>query len=116
MATSIIQRRHAPKPDGRNPSESVDDLNRNDWTECLGIRTTLEADEKILEKAALQDSYSAHLERIGLIRSHYRPDRNTGIPEFDKFTERPSVSYMDITTLGRLVLKQIDLLKDNESG
>ncbi len=80
------------------------------------IHATLGTDEKTIEKAALQDSYKEHLERIGLIRSHYRIDRNTGIPEFDKFTRKPSVSYRDLTALGRLVLKQIDLLEDNENG
>jgi hypothetical protein len=80
------------------------------------IHATLGADEKTIEKAALQYSYKEHLERIGLIRSHYRIDKNTGIPEFDKFTGKPSVSYRDLTALGRLLLKQIDLLEDNENG
>jgi hypothetical protein len=57
-----------------------------------------------------------HLERIGLIQPLYRIDRSTGIPEFDKFAGEPSDSYRDLTTLGRLVLKQIDLLEDNGNG
>lgn len=77
------------------------------------IPATLGSDEKTLDKAALQESYKEHLERIGLIKSHYRIDRKTGIPEFDKFTGKPSVSYRDVTMLGRLVLKQIDLLENS---
>jgi len=80
------------------------------------VHATFGADEKTIEKAALQDSYTEHLERIGLIRSHYRIDKDSGIPKFDKFTGKPSVSYGDLTALGRLVLKQIDLFEENENG
>ncbi|EIW87737.1 hypothetical protein AGRI_14490 [Alishewanella agri BL06] len=67
----------------------------------------LGSDERTIEKASLQDSYKGHLEHIGLIRPHYRMDRNTGMPEFDKFSGKPSVSYRDLTPIGRMILKQI---------
>jgi hypothetical protein len=40
MAGSIIQRSYTPfilVEGGRNASESVDGLNRNEWTESIGI-------------------------------------------------------------------------------
>ncbi|CCK81145.1 hypothetical protein [Desulfobacula toluolica] len=100
------------------PTMGGDEEYRNKHRNVLDpIPVTLgTTDEKIIKKAALQNSYREHLERIGLIRSHYRLDRNTKIPEFDKFTGKPSVAYRDLTALGRLVLKQIDLIEDNKNG
>lgn len=80
------------------------------------VHAYIGADESLIEKAALQESYKEHLERLGLIRPHYRIDRDTGMPEFDKFTGKPSVSYRDLTSLGRLVLKQIAMLENEENG
>lgn len=68
------------------------------------------ADDTLLEKAALQDSYKEHLERLGLVQPKYRLNRDTKMPEFDRFSGKPSVSYVCISRLGRLVLKQIDML------
>ena len=65
-----------------------------------------------LDKAALQNSYREHLERLGLIKSNHRFDRKTGMPEFDNFSGRPKVSYRDITRLGKMLLKQINLIED----
>lgn len=74
----------------------------------------LGVDESTLEKAALQDSYKEHLERLGLIRGHYRIDKDTGTPEFEKLSGRPKVTYKDLTPLGRLLLKQIGLLEKGD--
>lgn len=74
------------------------------------VFVTIGADEETRIKAAIQDSYIEHLERLGLIKSHYNINNDTNIPEYDEFSGKPSVSYRDITTLGRLLLKQIDLI------
>ena len=79
------------------------------------VRAHVGADESVREKAAFQDSYKEHIERIELIKAHYRLDRNTGLPEFDKFSGKPKASYKDLTSLGRLLLKQLGLLED-ENG
>ncbi|THK40508.1 hypothetical protein E8Q33_13920 [Methylophaga sp. SB9B] len=71
------------------------------------VRAHLGSDERTMEKASLQNSYKEHLERIGLIRPHYRMDSNTGMPEFDKFSGKLSISYRDLTPIGRMILKQI---------
>ena len=70
------------------------------------------ADQHILDKSALQKSYKEHLERLGLIQPHYNIDRDTGMPEFDKFTGRPKASYYDVSPLGKLLLKNIGLIND----
>jgi len=71
-------------------------------------------DQQTLDKYALQQSYKAHLERLGLIQPHYNIDRETGMPKLDKFTGKPKVSYYEVSPLGRLLLKNIGLL--NEEG
>lgn len=61
------------------------------------IRAYIGADKETLQKAALQDSYKKHLGRLGLIKDIIRTDFETKIPEFDRFTGQPKVSYSDIT-------------------
>ncbi|WP_299022678.1 hypothetical protein [uncultured Photobacterium sp.] len=73
------------------------------------------APEPELDKSALQKSYREHLERLGLIRSHIRIDRNTDMPEFDKISGKPAVSYRSITQLGRMLLREIDMLDEVRS-
>ena len=96
------------------PSLDDDNIYRQKHSDILTpIFVSISADEKIRLKGELQDSYKEHLERLGLIRGHYNTDENTGIPEFDKFTGKPIIAYRNITTLGRLLLKQIGLDKEN---
>lgn len=72
------------------------------------------SDKQTFQKEALQKSYKSHLERLGLIKHHIRIDSETKVPEFDKFTGQPKVSYSDTTTLGNMLLEQIDLVKDEQ--
>jgi hypothetical protein len=65
--------------------------------------------QHVLAKSALQKSYKEHLERLGLIQPHYNIDRETGLPEFDKFSGKPKASYYDVSPLGRLLLEHIGL-------
>lgn len=96
------------------PTIGVDDEFRKKHRNILDpVSAHLGSDDRTIEKASLQDSYKEHLERIGLIRSHYRMDRNTGMPEFDKFSGKPSVSYRDLTPIGRMILKQIGFTDEN---
>lgn len=72
------------------------------------------ADKETFQKAAIQDSYKKHLERLGLIKNHIRIDSKTKMPEFDRFTGQPKVSYSDITQLGEMLLEQIGMSGENE--
>lgn len=78
------------------------------------VRAYIGSDERTIEKASLQASYKEHLERIGLVKSHYRVDHKTGMPDFDKISGMPVVSFRDLTPLGRMVLKQIGLADRND--
>lgn len=96
-----------------HPTIGGDEEFRNKHKNVLKrVYATIGSDESVKEKGALQESYIEHLERLGLIYSEYRVDHDTGMPEFDTFTGRPSVSYRRLTSLGHLVLKQIGLLDD----
>lgn len=90
------------------PTINGDDTFREKHKNILHpIRAHIGADERTIEKASLQETYKEHLDRIGLIRSHYRIDRATGMPEFDKFSGKPSITYRTLTPIGKMVLKQI---------
>lgn len=65
-----------------------------------------------IDKEALQNSYADHLERLGLIRPHFRMDNKTVLPEFDSFSGKQSVSYYDLTNLGQLLLRFIGLYEE----
>lgn len=94
-----------------HPTIGGDEEFRNKHKNVLErVYVTMGSDESVRKKAALQESYIEHLERLGLISPQYTIDQDTGVPEFDTFTGRPAVSYYDITFLGHLVLKQIGLI------
>jgi hypothetical protein len=60
---------------------------------------------------ALHEMHKANLQRLGLIRPHFRsPSRRGEPPEFDSKTGMMSVSHTDITPLGRLLLRSIMLV------
>ena len=69
--------------------------------------------QDVLDKDALQRSYKEHLERLGLIQAHYNLNRETGLPEFDRFSGKQKVSYYSTSSLGRLLLKYIGLIDEN---
>lgn len=73
-------------------------------------RAYIGAPESELDKSSVQESYKEHLERLGLVKGHIKVDRNTDLPEFDKFSGKPKVSYTSITHLGRMLLREIDMV------
>lgn len=76
------------------------------------IKTYIGVDSETLSKSAIQKSYKEHLERLELISHKIRFDRTKGVPEYDIFSGKPKTSYTEITTLGRLLLKQIGLIEE----
>ncbi|MBE2166002.1 hypothetical protein IIQ43_15895 [Acinetobacter oleivorans] len=73
------------------------------------VRTYIGVEDNILEKRDIQESYKSHLERLGLIKSKYRIDKKTGLPQFDQ-QGMPQISHRFITPLGKLMLKRIGLI------
>ena len=49
-------------------------------------------DRETMQKAALQESYKEHLERLGLIKNHIQIDTTTRTAAIDKYTGQPKVS------------------------
>lgn len=64
-----------------------------------------------LDKAALQKSYKAHLERLGLIAGKLKTDRDKN-PELDQMSGEFKRQSYRTTSLGRLLLRSIDLASD----
>ena len=63
-------------------------------------------------KKALQDSYAEHLAQLGLLERRFRTDMETRTPQFDSFTGAMEVSGYELTSLGRLLLREIGLETD----
>ena len=62
-----------------------------------------------VDKATLQGSYKEHLSRLGLLQARYRTDFDSRKPEFDELSGRQKVEDYEITNLGRLLLRELDL-------
>lgn len=79
------------------------------------IMATMADPPSVVDKEALQDSYKEHLSQLGLLQPGYETDSKTHLPEFDRFTGGLKIRGYDITTLGRLLLKQIGLSNPEQS-
>jgi hypothetical protein len=62
-----------------------------------------------LDDHALQESYKDHLLKLGLLRRHIAKSFD-GKPEFDTFTGELKVSFIEASSLGRLLLRNIGLI------
>lgn len=78
------------------------------------VRAYIGADQATIDKDALQNSYKEHLVRLKLIKPNYSFDNKTGQPEYDKFTKTQKIAYYSITSLGKLLLRYIGLLVEDE--
>lgn len=78
-------------------------------------RAYIGAPESEHDKSSIQESYKEHLDRLGLVKDHISIDRDTGLPEFDKFSGKPRTSYTSITHLGRMLLREIGMI-DSEAA
>ena len=74
---------------------------------------SLNASQKEIDKVTLQKSYKEHLTLLGLLSRKYEVDNRTGELKIDKFSRAPKVKSYEITSLGRLLLRHIDLHTDN---
>lgn len=79
-----------------------------DVLEPLGA--ALGSDQNEIDKEALQKSYKAHLERLGLISGKVKTHKNKN-PEFGKLSGEFKRQSFRTTALGDLLLRNIDLLQ-----
>ena len=73
------------------------------------VYATLGSSQETLDKHTLQESYKEHLFQLRLFERRYRMDHNTKEPAFDEWTGTQEVEGYEITSLGRLLLKEIGL-------
>ena len=65
-------------------------------------------------KYALRESYKEHLAQLGLLQPRYRTDMQTRTPEFNSITGAMEVSGYRLTSLGRLLLREVGLGEDEQ--
>ena len=73
------------------------------------VPATIGSSQETLDKHTLQESYKEHLFQLRLFERRYRMDHNTKEPAFDEWTGTQEVEGYEITSLGRLLLKEIRL-------
>ena len=61
------------------------------------------------DTAAFQESYRAHLVRLGLLDRIYQSDPKTRLPEYDTLAGCLKIKGYDITLFGKLFLRQIGM-------
>jgi hypothetical protein len=74
--------------------------------------THLGSTEDELEAAALISSYRQHLHDLGLMRQRFKKPKRGEFPEFDEKTGMMKESGSDVTRMGKMFLRYLDLIPD----
>lgn len=74
--------------------------------------TTMSSDNREFEEAALKDSYRTHLHDLGLLQSRFWKLRKGELPEFDDKTGMMKTSGTDVTRLGRMLLRYLNIIPE----
>jgi len=100
----------------RDPTVGKDQELRARHRDVLNpIVATIGSTQGERDKAALQRSYKEHLGQLGLLEPRYETDTRTKQPVFDSFRGGLKIRGYEITALGRLLLRQIELAGDASS-
>jgi hypothetical protein len=70
---------------------------------------TMSSSEREMDQAAIYNSYQQHLVQLQLLKPTFRPARHGEMPEFDERTGMMKVSGYDLTWLGKLLLRRINM-------
>lgn len=98
-----------------NPTIGGDQEYREKHKDLLRpIPAHMGAQQGVLDKRTLQESYKDHLSRLGLLRPKYRVDRKTGLPEFDSSSGLMKIQGYELTSLGRLLLRHLGFGREGE--
>lgn len=76
------------------------------------VRPYIGGDQTTVDKSAVQQSYKEHLASLGLLKRRYETDSKTKQPVLDTSTGGQKVIGYEITSLGRLLLRQIGLASE----
>lgn len=79
------------------------------------VSPSLASPPREVERATLQTSYDEHLAQLALLEARHSVDTRTHQLVVDRFSGRLEVCGYAITSLGRLLLKQVDF-KSDEAG
>ncbi len=72
--------------------------------------SSMDSSQKELYKETLEQSYHHHLAQLGLLEHRYSMDARTRSLKYDSSTVAPKISGYQITSLGRLLLRQIGFI------
>lgn len=72
--------------------------------------TVMGSSEDEFEQAALKASYRRHLHDLGLLRERFKKPKKGELPEFDEKTGMMKASGSDVTRLGRMLLRYLNLI------
>jgi len=78
------------------------------------VAPTMGSSQRELDTATLQDSYDEHLARLGLLNARHNVDPRTNQLVVDRFTGELEVRGYKLSSLGRLLLKQLGIEVDDE--
>jgi len=76
--------------------------------------STMGSPQKEHDRAALQHGYKQHLAQLGLLQPRYHTQRHTQQPEYDSRTGAAKIAGYELTSLGRLLLREIGLADEQE--
>lgn len=86
---------------------------REKHKELLALNTTHSgSSEDEFEEAAVKRSYRQHLLELGLVRHRFKRPRRGELPEFDDKTGMMKASGTDVTRVGRMLLRYLNLIPD----
>lgn len=78
---------------------------------------TMGSSEREMDEAAIYNSYEHHLIRLQLMQPRFRSLRRGEMPEFDENTGMMKASGHELTWLGKLLLRRIDMApSDDQQG
>ncbi len=91
------------------PTQRDEEFEKKHWHIVQPRAATLGSSQDEIDDATVYDSRKAHLVTFGLLRLRFRNVRKGELPEFDKKTGMMKASGHEVTPLGRLLLRTINV-------
>lgn len=76
------------------------------------VRVHIGATQAVHDKNTFQKDYKEHLARLGLLSPKYQTDSKTKLPEFDSSTGHMKIRGYELTSLGRLLLRNLGFRRE----
>lgn len=74
-----------------------------------GVLAHLGSSQEELDRSAIQSTYRQKLRDLGLVQPRFQRPRKGEVPEFDPKTGKMKASGDQLTSLGRVLLRYLDL-------